>query len=74
MSERDPNHRIDQLCDECKVIDKTPRHTVYDPSNGIMQSYCFPCATELGVYDYSETLAAAEAASLSLTEFVTQEM
>ncbi len=74
MSERPVSHRIDQLCDECKVIDKTPRHTVYDPAKGQMQSYCFPCATDLGVYDYSETISAAKKAGLDLIEYVTREM
>lgn len=74
MSERPVEHRIDQLCDNCKVIDKNPRHFVYDDVSGMNLNLCFPCATDLEVYDYSETIAAAEAEGLSLIEYVTKGM
>lgn len=65
--------RIDQICHNCNVIDKQPRHHSYDPSKGGLFTYCFACATTLGEHDYSDVIAGAEAAGLSILDFLNQE-
>jgi hypothetical protein len=64
--------RIEQNCDNCQTFDTQPRHHhMLDLAN--VASYCFQCATDLEIHDYSAILAQAEAAGVSVLDILQQE-